>query len=109
MATRLTPAQRIEAELISRYEADGIRLSGFEKRYIESAAQHIARADSMDRLVKNEGRMIQGGNRQGVMVLHPGIAESRQSRALADKLIGMVQKPATVAPSRRRKSTPGNV
>lgn len=109
MTTKSTPARRIEAELLTKYEADGIRLSGFEKRYVEAASQHIARAESMDELVKREGRMIPGGNRNGVYVLHPGIAEARQSRALSDKMLGMVQKPTSAAPSRRRNSTPRSI
>lgn len=98
-----TPAQRIEAELLDKYEADGIRLSGFEKRYVESAVQHLAQAERMDRLVREQGRMIEGGNRRGVFVLHPGIAEARQSRALADAMLKMVQKPTT---ARRVRNTP---
>ncbi|WP_328298743.1 hypothetical protein OG389_13630 [Streptomyces sp. NBC_00435] len=98
---RKAPAQRIEAELLEKFTRDGIRLSGFEKRYVESAAQHIARAEKMDRLVKDQGSMVPGGNRSGVFVLHPGIAEARQSRALADKMLALIQKPTTAAPSRR--------
>ncbi|MCD9196210.1 hypothetical protein [Streptomyces albireticuli] len=94
-------ADRMAADITDRYRAAGIALSGFEARYIELAAEHLAQAESLDDLVRREGRMILGYGK--VMVLHPAITEARMCRTEAGKLLARVQKPTTTPPASRRE------
>ncbi|MEW2033138.1 hypothetical protein [Streptomyces sp. XH2] len=58
---------------------------------IDIAAPMLARAASLDDLVRREGQMVPGGNRAGMFVLHPGITEARQLRQAAGALLAKIR------------------
>ncbi|MFB7741376.1 hypothetical protein [Streptomyces sp. NPDC056132] len=77
-------------DLMAEY-AGKVHLSPAEERSVRIAADFLARANSMDSLVKREGQMIEGGNRRDVMVLHPGIAEARTCRKEAATILSRIK------------------
>ncbi|MFJ5233972.1 hypothetical protein ACIQBJ_29225 [Kitasatospora sp. NPDC088391] len=75
-------AGKIRAVLIALYETE-LDLEPTDLALIDIAAPMLARAAQLDAVVKREGQMIPGGNRAGMFVLHPGIAQAQTNRASA--------------------------
>ncbi|MBO1414473.1 hypothetical protein [Streptomyces sp. FH025] len=73
---------KIRAALVALYETE-LDLEPTDLALIDIAAPMLARAAQLDAVVKREGQMIPGGNRAGMMVLHPGIAQAQTNRASA--------------------------
>ncbi|MFD8478234.1 hypothetical protein [Kitasatospora sp. NPDC059673] len=74
--------QAVRAALIELYETE-LDLEPGDMVAIDIAAAMLARAAQLDAAVKREGQMIPGGNRAGMMVLHPGFAQAQTNRASA--------------------------
>ncbi|MGX4735322.1 hypothetical protein [Kitasatospora griseola] len=78
----LKDPQAVRAALIELYETE-LDLEPGNLVAIDIAAAMPARAAQLDAVVKREAQMIPGGNRAGMMVLHPGIAQARTNRTSA--------------------------
>ncbi|MFG2692018.1 hypothetical protein [Kitasatospora sp. NPDC048407] len=78
----LRAPQAVRAALIDLHETE-LGLETGDLVAIDIAAAMLARAAQLDAVVKREGRMIPGGNRAGMFVLHPGIAQAQTNRASA--------------------------
>ncbi|MFB7377210.1 hypothetical protein ACFXAF_00970 [Kitasatospora sp. NPDC059463] len=75
-------AAKIRTALVELYETE-LDLEPTDLALIDVAAPMLARAAQLDAVVRREGQMIPGGNRAGMMVLHPGIAQAQLSRTQA--------------------------
>ncbi|MFC8717600.1 hypothetical protein [Kitasatospora sp. NPDC057198] len=75
-------AGKIRAALIALYETE-LDLEPTDLALIDAAAPMLSRAAQLDAVVKRDGQMIPGGNRAGMMVLHPGIAQAQTNRTQA--------------------------
>ncbi|MFD9687903.1 hypothetical protein ACFWXO_19340 [Kitasatospora sp. NPDC059088] len=87
--TEKNPAA-IRAALIALYETE-LDLEPTDLALIDIATPMLARAAQLDAVVKREGQMIPGGNRAGMMVLHPGIAQAQTNRASAAGYLAKVR------------------
>ncbi|MFJ5924810.1 hypothetical protein ACIQF6_19630 [Kitasatospora sp. NPDC092948] len=86
----LKDPQAVRAALISLYETE-LDLEPGDLVAIDIAAAMLARAAQLDAVVKREGQMIPGGNRAGMFVLHPGIAQAQTNRASAAGHLGKIR------------------
>ncbi|MCX4751454.1 hypothetical protein OG455_39150 [Kitasatospora sp. NBC_01287] len=87
--TEKDPA-KIRTALVELYETE-LDLEPTDLALIDIAAPMLARAAQLDAVVKREGQMIPGGNRAGMFVLHPGIAQAQTNRASAAGTLGKIR------------------
>ncbi|WP_031067023.1 hypothetical protein [Streptomyces sp. NRRL WC-3742] len=80
----------IRTALIELYETE-LDLEPTDLALIDIAAPMLARAAQLDAVVKREGQMIPGGNRAGMFVLHPGIAQAQTNRASAASYLAKIR------------------
>ncbi|GAA3049377.1 hypothetical protein GCM10020229_71010 [Kitasatospora albolonga] len=92
---------KIITDLRARLAALEIELDPQEDAALRLAEHHLRDAAHCDEQVQADGRLIAGGTRHGVMVAHPLIAEARQLRAEAGRLIARVRLPADEPPAGR--------
>ncbi|MFI2609672.1 hypothetical protein [Kitasatospora sp. NPDC018619] len=86
----LKDPQAVRAALVELYETE-LDLEPGDLAAIDIAAAMLARAASLDAIVRREGQMIEGGNRKGMMVLHPGVTQAQQNRAQAGALLAKIR------------------
>ncbi|MCX4747748.1 hypothetical protein OG455_19885 [Kitasatospora sp. NBC_01287] len=95
------PLHEIITELRAGIAALEIELDPQEDAALRLAEHHLRDAAHCDDQVRADGRLIAGGTRHSVMVAHPLIAEARQLRAEAGRLIARVRLPAYEPPASR--------
>ncbi|GGQ88982.1 hypothetical protein [Kitasatospora griseola] len=78
----LKDPQAVRAALIELCETELVLEPG-DLAAIDIAEAILARAAQLSAVVKREGRVIPGGNRAGMMVLHPGVAQAQTNRSSA--------------------------
>ncbi|MFD7454434.1 hypothetical protein [Kitasatospora sp. NPDC059827] len=100
-----TDREQVRADLLATLTtdteyADGFGLDPFDLLAVDNAAALLADANALDEQVRSDGRMVSGGTRHGVMVLHPGIAQAERNRTAADRILRQLRPPSDDGPKR---------
>ncbi len=100
---------RIRARLIRQFTEDlpdpdggepipGQVLDPADYVLLDNAAALLAEAEALEGQVRRDGRMINGGMRAGVKVIHPAIAQAERNRTAADRVLRPLRPAPDTAP-----------